>query len=203
MCGLNLTHSRSKLCLPHTALNLLPREQNPPLSAARATETEPPLLPHRSPRWERLPRTHMCASGSGRAQDAETYTQGHIRMYMGTHINMYMNMHTSMNMDRCVSKSRPTNLSSSKCREIFLYLIRRIYSLVSFPRTLPPPLTKSTGLLQQTHFLGSKSTSPAPTPSQPHAQCVPSSSRKTLPAPKMTATPPLPPALAQGRGTQA
>ena len=46
---------------------------------------------------------------------------------------MYMNMYTNMNMDRYMSKSWPTNLSSSKCRKIFLYLIRLIYLLVFFP----------------------------------------------------------------------
>lgn len=34
------------------------------------------------------------------------------------------------------------------------------------------PLTKSTGFLLYTPFLGFKSTSPAQTPSQPHVQCV-------------------------------
>lgn len=67
---------------------------------------------------------------------------------------MYMNMYTNMNMDRYVSEACPANLSSSMCKESFLYLLRLVSILVSSPAppSSPPPLTNWTISPSVTHF---------------------------------------------------
>ena len=84
---------------------------------------------------------------------------------------MYMNMYTNMNMYRYVSEAWPTNLSSSMCRKIFLYLRRLIYFLVAFSShsfLTTPALTRCTRLPPYTQFFGFKSLSSVQLPSQPH-----------------------------------
>lgn len=101
---------------------------------------------------------------------------------------MYMNMYTNMNMDRYVSKSWPTNLSSSQCRKIFLYLMRLIYFMVSFPSdSFSAPLLN---LLASFSRLASSASTPHLSPDTSPASrsmCVSSSCSKTLPAPKRRA----------------
>lgn len=122
---------------------------------------------------------------------------------------MYMNMYTNMNMYRYVSEAWPTNLSSSMCRKVFLYLMRLIYFLVAFSShsffSPPSPLTKRTSLPLCTHSLGFRCPSSARRPSQPCVQCVfhrlPVRFHLRLtPAPKMTSKPR--PALSHLPGTR-
>lgn len=111
----------------------------------------------------------------------QMHTVIHMSVYRNTYINMYMNMYTNMNMYRYVSEAWPANLSSSVCTKIFLYLTRLSYFLVSFSRySFFSPLTNCTCLPLQTHSLASNPQCPTQLPSQPHGQCVISSSPRKI-----------------------